>query len=518
MKGKCQDINQVNETEINNISGAEKCLASTVSIGCNNQSDLNKIESSTKDLNNLIPYPANAESSEKTIGPLLIAVIESLKSKGINYHMSQALIAVITMISAHLEVNITLFITEGQGANGLSFLNSVSGLIPDELKSEFSELNKQFLYLAQDLLKNKTVVAYSPDVMKKDVKLLQMLLELGVVNDQVSTKTSGSHGVSKISIKGPTSVIVLVGQTEPVWLNDFSALRLNLDINPNYIAEQLQRRSLEQNNQDAELLEKIITKEIERLEPQSVNISFLGQIISSLDQTDPESIYIFDTVEKLLEIITIINRATFATPEEAHAGYYGIEMSNIINGERKLLPGGAHTDSKDVGTTQLEATKVEFYIMYILTKGLFKSGKGSVTGNSQVVFNAIKRINLDYLRGNTLFDPDRSSERELIKTLDAQQNNNGWATILHIKENVKNVDGISFSPATIDRGVKDLQEKNLISKRKDRMSPNKFIYAINTVFVEKENIMPHPSTIQDPVYQGRTVTVQNLLTGIEETI
>ena len=466
-------------------------------------------------MNGIIPLsPENNKSIEST-GPIMNGIFQYYDLNGVSFHKAQALLTTFGSIAAPLGENMTLILSEQQGVNGLSLLNTILKIIPDNFTTEFTDLNKQFLIFNPEALKNKAVVAYSSGALKKNSSLLRNLVERGNVKDQTLTTASGVKSINEINIVGPITIIVLVGKKAPPWLNEFSALRLNLDSNPNFVIEQLNMRRSRPDPRKILIHQKIVKKEIGRLKPQPVNIYFEGQIIDCLDISNIESIAIIDTICSFIKIICIINNAVFASRDESAAGYYDIDMS-VITDHQLLIE---QKENSETGRIEpLEATKVDYYILYVIVEGVFKLNEDQLTGHSRLIFDAIKEINGRYIFNCTTLKSDTATEVEFIKALDNQKDGRGCASILQIKEKIKKDKNIEISDSSIHRGVKELCERKFVTQRKDPVMPNKFLYSVATMSLDSEFALPKPSTIFDPIYKGEKVEVTNPLTGKKEVI
>jgi hypothetical protein len=468
-------------------------------------------------MNSIIPFVPGSSKDTGPTGPLMNALFEYLKVKSVSYHVKQALLTIFTFISAFLGETITLVLSEQQGANGLLFLNTIGGIIPEIFKSEFSDLNKNLLMHNPGILKYKTVVANDAGALKRNSSILRNLVECGHVIDQALGKENGTKSINEIRIEGPTSIIVLVGQTEPKWLTEFSsALRLDLNSNPNFILEQLNMRMSQRTDQCKEtILKNIIPKELQRLKSVYVDISFKKQIIDCLDASSHKSVIIIDTIIFFLNIITIINDATFETSQDRDNEYCGMDIHAILNPEKLIEQ---KKDSDEGRVEGLVATKVEYYILYVLIEGVFNFNEDLITGILRLIFDAIKTINAGWVFSSTTLSSSTVTEVEFVKALDNQVNGRGWASILEIKEKIEKDTGKKISAASIHRGVKELCERKFITRRKDPVMPNKFLYGVCTLSLDNEFTLPKPGTIIDPIYNGKPVDVINPVTGEKETI
>jgi len=474
----------------------------------------NNIDGSTV-VNSIIPLEPGSSNNTGSIGVLMNGIFNYYDLNAVSLHKAQALLTTFGSIAPHLNENITLILSEHQGVNGLSLLNTILKIIPDNFTTEFSDLNKQFLIFNPEALKSKAVVAHSSSALKKNSSLLRNLVVRCNVKDHDLRKTSGVRSINEINIDGAISIIVLVGKKAPPWLNEFSALRLNLDSNPNFVIEQLNMRRSRPDPRRILIHQKVVKKEIGRLKPQPVNIYFEDQIIDSLDTTNYESIAIIDTICSLLKIICIINKAVFASRDEAGAGFYEIDMSIIKDPQLLIEQKGNHEPGR---IEPLEATKVDYYILYVIVEGVFNFNEDQLTGNLRLIFDAIKAINGGYIFNSTTLEVEIATEVEFIKALDNQVDGRGWASILQIKEKIKKDKNIEMSDHSIHRGVKELCKRKFVTERKDPKMSKKYLYGISTFFLDSDFALPKPSTIFDPVYKGEKVDVTNPLTGKKEVI
>ncbi|MBT6339466.1 MAG: hypothetical protein HOJ48_09250 [Desulfobacula sp.] len=449
-------------------------------------------------------------------GSLLNGIIEYTDFVGLKTHKQQAILTILTAISAHVGENTTLFLSAQPGVDGLSFMNPISQIIPGSFKREFSELSKPLLLSCPELLKNKVVIALNSETVKKGSQILKILTEQGHVNDQAIKKTGGTTNINEICIEGPASVIVLIGQSESKWLNDFSALRLILESSTNYILERLNKKRMRPDPRQKEILVNVLKKEIERLKVQPVEIPFLDQIVDSLDHTNPDSIMIMDKIISFVNIITIIQNAKLSTEEERKAGYYGLDINHFSKRNDNLLEyQGKVMNAPD---QPLVATKKEYFIVYTLIAGALNFNEDQISANAMQVFDAILPININFVFSSTCLDKDKATERDIINTLDNQTDGRGWASLLHIKEEMEKNEGVKTNNSFVSRGVKELLEKKYVSQIKDPNAPNKFLYAITMTTPANRYDLPHPAEIKDPVYKGHSVEVTNPLTGEKEII
>ncbi len=85
-----------------------------------------------------------------------------------------------------------------------------------------------------------------------------------------------------------------------------------------------------------------------------------------------------------------------------------------------------------------------------------------------------------------------------------------------ILEFVNHDGGVHFR--TVDREIEALLEQRLITGKQDKGDPDGVRYRVRTLDLSPRTILPHPSEIQDPMFNGEPVTVLDIFTGESETI
>jgi hypothetical protein len=456
-------------------------------------------------------------SPNEPIGPLWLDIAKSLQAKGI-HHLRQALMGVAAMTSAHVGMPLSLFISADDGVNAIQFLAAIDNLVFADMKVEFSRLSDKILHSDPTLIKGKAVIVYDVDAIKGGKDILKMLLARGVAMDQLVDKKEGIATVSPVQIQGPTSIVALAPQSEPEWLKGFPAMRITLAADLDYINAELARRSQPKPETGLEAaVAKVVAVELQRLKAMPVDIPFIGQIIESLDRTDPQIIAKLDLIERLLKTITLINQAAYASLDELTFGFYNINPEEVPAFTKNTVPQAAEQSGQGP-PPGIKATKVEYYIFHKIAAEVFSKSDDQLTPRQIRIFNAVKTINLNFIHGGNLFVKKNASATEIIEILDNQERLRGWAGVEDIVETVNRDGGIRISKSTVDREILILQEQGVIFRKKDPVATNKFRYRLDTLTLGNQVELPNPSKILDPIYNGAPVVVTDLLTGKPETI
>jgi hypothetical protein len=434
--------------------------------------------------------PEDNNAQGQAIAPLWRFTSQALKAQRIHRHLPQALLTLIAMVSAHLHQPMAMFISPEPGIDGTGFLDSVSRLVHEDLKVDFGGLNLRKLSQNPSVAKGKVVIINDVHLPRSRQDLLRTLLQP----------------------RSAASLVALVDQPEPRWLNPLPALRINLTVDPEYIQQELTwRADSGQEHFRVEDQGKIVSKWMQRLRPAVVKLPFLEQIMDSLDKQDPMVGLKLAWIVKILNIVTIINRASSVSPQEMVSEYFDLDIS--------ATSGASNLSAFLPGADELVATKVDYYIFHKIAHDLFAIDDSPMTPRQTRVFEAIKASNLKIItQGATFMDAGATSAREIFQTLDYQERLHGWPSIDDIHEAVGRDGGVTIPRPIVEREIAMLLSQGLILNRRHPTPPGQLRYRVTTLTVGRRNELPHPSKIIEPVYEGNTVDVTDLLAGELETI
>jgi hypothetical protein len=244
---------------------------------------------------------------------------------------------------------------------------------------------------------------------------------------------------------------------------------------------------------------RIVSKWFQGLTPNRVRVPYISQIAASLDQQDQMTALNSAWIEKILKIVTIINRAPYPSPQEIVNEYFTLGASAV-------------------GAPQLTATKVEYYLFYKIARDLFAQGDSPITPRQARVFNTIKGSNLKIVTQGTAFiDAGATSTLELFRILDYQERLQWWPSLDEIHEAVNRDGGLTIDRPTVEREIAALLNQGLILNRRDPTLGH-LHYRVTTLSIGRRNELPNPSQIHDPASKGATVAVVDPLTGEGGTI
>jgi hypothetical protein len=211
---------------------------------------------------------------------------------------------------------------------------------------------------------------------------------------------------------------------------------------------------------------------------------------------------------------------------EVWADYFGTDHNtarSILSGiSEKCLPLQTEEEtpppSSPAGMPKhLVATKADLFCLEQLLDGVFNCGEQLLTMRQQVVFEAIKKHLINYIKGNTLFDVEKESQEDLLGFINGPIKAESRPDRYQIMKKVNEDGRITITLATLDIELQELQKKDVI-KRYKVDGKNKYSYSITTIQIDAAVSLPDPSTIVDPVYNGKPVCLINPVTGKEVII
>jgi hypothetical protein len=406
-------------------------------------------------------FPTLQEAIQ-TRGFLWDLIIGILKNR-FNNNISQAFITFIAMISGYLGQGMSLFIGHESHVDGRGFLRKIREMIPCQAIVESPDLNINIDPNYASVYHNKTVVAHAPDGPKKNINRLCTLMG-----------------------EGDIGLVVLVGPKEPKHLYNVQALRITID------ADQVVVGNVkEAANNDLKIKSAIrrLFLELMRLERKNVEIPFWEKIVMAMNTGDAESAYKLSIIKKCLTIIALIRNIRILTPEEAFIKFNNLDIDKYL----PTLANGCPSYS-----AELVCSAEDYKIFYMFGNEIFRNDIDAVSEAERSVFEAVKRINFNGMRGVCHINPDKTSEKEIIKKLNAMtypMYTEIWASVAHIKEEIIIFEQKTFSNSQINVGLGGLEDKQCVAKRNDGVKTGEYFYRIATLSLGKRTILPHPSKI-----------------------
>jgi hypothetical protein len=398
-------------------------------------------------------------------------------------NLAQAMITFIAMVSGYLGEGLALFLSCDRHGNGHDFIKTVGRLVPKKIKSEHPDLSIKIKSVNTRAFQGNTIIAFAADGTKTCINKLRMLVNTSSIVD-VDVEDDfgwylGQPGRKSVS----TGLIVLVGTDNSKGLRDFPAIRINIS---NNLMIGNGGKNARYGEACLQNMEKKILMEILRLKHKRVDIPFWDKIVAAIKPENPEGPFQLSVIEKCLKIIAMINSARFYCDAEA-----GILLNNFdMNTFLPRLSGAC-----PMYADHLVCSVADYEVFYSFGHELFRCDIETVSEKDRSVFEATKRINFRAIEGLTLQNPYKSSERDIIKTLNYLNHPEAWASAIHIREEINRHEGKTYSPAQIQESLDELMKKQLLVKKNGHTG--ELVYRINTLTISSRPILPHPSEIRE---------------------
>jgi len=454
-----------------------------------------------RELSDVFFEPVRGNPDDPFQSPLC-TMTRILRQQGLHEdQLKAALLMVSVMVSAPLGYPTALILVD-KTSNATALLSKAVQLIPREAIFECMELSRDSLYLAANDLCGKVILSPDSTGLKRVKSDLEQLVEHGHAQRQEKVSSKFWVGIEALEIKGPVSIIAIARESRDFEWSGSCAFRLQSTTH----GAETYPTMLPANDEFLYIETLRIAKYLGRLAKCRVEIPFTGNLLTQLKDLKvvvPENV--LKPFLNLLSIITILNNPAPVFEDEIIAEIYGAERSKLRNW---LARKGYDADVLPVEQERPKiATKVDYYLASLLLDGCLDVGNDALTDGQARIFEAIKGWNIGCI-GETFIDQGNNVQK--LSTI--ANNSNAWADRVKIFELVNN-DGQEFlSLSTVNNEIMALMEKDLIGRQKAPKG-TKYGYFILNVEAGKAIRLPNPSTITDPVYEGRTVKVLNPLTG-----
>lgn len=252
-----------------------------------------------------------------------------------------------------------------------------------------------------------------------------------------------------------------------------------------------------------------IRKSFQRLKPRPVIIPFEDQLASALVESGCDhASKKMGILKNVISVCAIINHPPSVHKAEVGAMIYDTDEREV---GRWLIDAGLQKASETVPEEPIVATKVDYHMARLLLDGILMTGSTRFTDRQKKVFETVKAINMGKMRDAILKKDD-----DVEKLAAIAQHSGYWATREKVFEIINN-DNYDFSMSSVSNDLVALLEMGVLERAKPPKS-RFFGYYIMTTTLSDAIKLPAPETIQDPVYQGKAVTVVNPMSGQVEQI
>jgi len=474
----------------------------------------------------LVKYFSNQDSRAHTAppqSPLHIAA-DILRRKGMQSDdMRIALTSLTVMNSAYLGNALSLVIHDGTGRKA-GIIDLVMQMVPHNRLQVMGHINQELIFSKDQPLKGCCLIVNDNKSFNNVVGHMDSLLGRGSATMRNPYKTRFGSGTEDLKAEGPVSCIVLVKSFKDCSLTHPYILRVNAQGGANKYSEHLPAlygHAL----QDIFVVDAaMFKKNMELLKPSKVHVPFaddLSKFLNTNGHVDRNPFY--EVIHRLLISTTLMNNIKAPSKARAMAMLYDVDeaaMANWLssrsneNHEYKLLESAnVATSGQSIGDRPLTATKYDYYLLWVLLNGIIVFDANVLTSRQNRIFTAIRNINIQRATGRT-FAALGTTTNILVAI---NRNPDSWTGRDNILKEVNQDGGEELSLADVEIDLKHLIEGGVIEGHRPEGKRDRH-YHIMVTRVSDPVMLPHPSTIMDPVYKGQTVDVVNPITGIVEII
>ncbi len=350
---------------------------------------------------------------------------------------------------------------------------------------EYTDLAKADLLEAdRGFFSDRTIVCPSLVMCQKTLPMLNQLVQSGYLKHHTKARTRYGQTTVEVIIEGPTGFITATDNLNYKALYESNALILSID-DEGHTDQPVERYAVPRSS--------ILRKFFSRLTHHQVEIPFFALLTQEAKW--PQSIS--RLLERLLKNITRLNNSAALTYQEMFYDSFFRTESN----QPHILP--------DHGRT-LMATKLDYYLLTLLLNSGVSFSAYRATDEERRVTEALKEHNTRYLRYSTVSSPaDLESESYVVKTLHTLGSQRAWGTKHNIQNIIERTGSERLSLTKIDSLLETLSARGSISSMRAPNTIGEMIYSIRDFSSDKKILLPSPSSVYDPVYEGRSVKVCN---------
>lgn len=440
--------------------------------------------------------------------PIHYKAVGHLLSNGIDPENIQAATLIHTItLSARWGYPISAMIVSEEPRLAVQFLDQCLKLAPKDATIEFRDLKPDHLYYnGGELLNGKCIICAEPNGFSKVGTDLDSILTRGCTVRQELEKGKYGVGLTEYQSNMTVSIIGVDGGHPGKGICHPSVLKVQISSKRAATAqvapEVIEAYGLSQSPPFK------IRKSFQRLKPRPVVIPFEEQlakaIIDSGCENAPEKMEI---LKNMVSICAIINQPPPVQMTELGALIYGTDEQEV---GRWLIDAGIEKESATASDGPIVATKIDYYLARLLLDSFLMTGQTHITDRQKKVFETVKAINLAKISTSMLGKADNVEMLASITKHSAY-----WADREKVFQLI-NKSG-SYPLSTVSKDLVDLLAMGILERAKPPKSRH-FGYYIVTMALKDAIELPAPETIQDPVYEGKSVAVVNPFTGKVENI
>ena len=418
-------------------------------------------------------------------------------------NIQAASLIVMCMLSARLEYPISAMLEPEDAQAAVQLLDHCRKIVPEEAVIEFPELRPEHLYInGGRQLDGKCIIGPAGNSFSKALRDLELILTRGHTNRQEVAKGKYEVRLSEHRSAMRVSVVGIDGAKPGKGLSLPSVLKIPVGTNQGELLpaspEVFERYGLIHSP-----LFKI-RKSFQRLKSQPVVIHYEKQLATALIESGCD--HAFEKLAILKNLICLLAITSQPRPvqlAELGAIIYGTDESTV---SRWLIDAGFAYRPQPISREPIIATKIDYYLARLLLDGILIAGPRRYSDRQRQVFETVKAINMGKM-STAIFS--KGDDVEILANI--SRNSGCWATREKVFEEINKARD-EYSLSSVNNDLVDLIEMGVLERAKPPKSRFYGYYVITTALSDAIQL-PASETIQDPVYEGKTVNVVNPFTG-----
>ncbi len=441
--------------------------------------------------------------------PIQYKTVGHLLSSGVTPENIQAAnLIFMCMLSARLGYPISAMLDPDNTHEAVKLLDYCRRVVPEDAVIEFPEFKPEYLYIDHGRrLDGRCIISPAENGFSKVSRDLELVLTRGHTIRQDVAKGKYKVDLSEHRSEMHISVLGINGGKPGKGLSLPSVLTIPVGTNPGIIlpcmTDVFERYGLVYSP-----LFKI-RKSFQRLKSKTVVIPYEHQLATAIIESGCDHAAEKLTILKnLISICALISNPPKVKMAELGAIMFGTDEDEI---SRWMRDTGLEKDVSPTPNEPIIASKVEYQMARLLLDGILITGSNRFTDREKKVFKTVKAINMGKMSEAML---KRDDDVERLSTL--AQHYGYWATREKVFEIINSSD-FDFSLSSVSNDLVALTKLGVLERAKPPKR-KQYGYYITTMSLSDAIELPAPSTIQDPIYEGKDVLVVNPLTGEVEKI
>ena len=465
----------------------------------------------TANLDRIFFEPTRTTPDGPFLSPIA-SMARMLKATGVDADDVKASLTVnLALNSARLGYPIATILLSKEPSAAVKVLHRCMQVTPSISFIEFQKMTQEDLFLGSPQIQERTVTSSDENGFKKVRQDVDLLLSRGNSTTQELIRSKFGVGLQSRRVEIPLSLVGVASDRASSVLQHPSLLWVSVRGEQEKAAAQAPRMGGGDNNALLDVEVARLQKTFERLCWHPVEVPFAEQVMGALKDVKALPVCQVENIFKVLCMAAIINNPPPVQWDEIVSLMYGVGREKV---------GSWLAAKKDIaipaveagGSTTLVATKVDYFIAWLLLDKMLPVGEFILTPRQNRVLDVLKRLNMAGISNAHI---NNKSVVEILSTI--ANSTNAWMTREKVFETLNKEGGEYVSLSTVNNELQYLLKVGIIDRKKPPKQ-NQYRYYILTLDAGQYLTLPHPSEINDPIYQGKPVEVVNPLTGAVEKI